>query len=221
MAYFGVTILCVIFSIINAEHFTEDEKKVMVSTHNLIRSSAEDPPAANMLQVRWDDFLAAKANSWVEMCQNKNDRFINKDPGIWKRLGQNNWAGSIENFEASPGVPAWMWVKHGQEYSFKSKRCDDKVSFKDCSDFTQVIMATTEAIGCAKMKCPEDEPKELYVTCFYGPGGSLLFKNPYVVGDPCSKCPKKYTCNDNLCVPPPPPSERELMEELLGYLHEE
>ncbi|XP_038069307.1 GLIPR1-like protein 1 [Patiria miniata] len=218
MACLGLTIFCLVISVINAEHFTEDEKKVMVSTHNLIRSFAENPPAANMLEVRWDDGLAERANDWVEKCQIKNDRFINDDPGRWGRLGQNNWAGSIERFEASHGVPAWVWVQHGQEYSFKTKTCSDGVSFKECSDFTQVIMATTEAIGCAKKKCSDDESKELYVTCFYGPGGSLLFKNPYVEGEPCSKCPKEYTCNANLCVAPPAPSERELLEDLLGYL---
>lgn len=211
MAFVVVTILFIICTV-NAELFSEQDKELVLSTHNSVRSKVENPTAANMLKLQWSEFLENKANKWVDQCESGNDRFINKDAGQWKRLGQNNWLGP-EAYQYFPANAVYEWVKRASDYSFKSRRCPDDVPQKECFDFTQVVMAKTEFIGCAKNVCDE----EVLVTCFYGPGGNSFFKPPYKAGTPCTKCPKDYTCEENLCVAPSP-TERGLLVDILQFV---
>ncbi|XP_035312867.1 peptidase inhibitor 16 isoform X1 [Cricetulus griseus] len=46
---------------------TEDEKQTMVELHNFYRAQVS-PPASDMLQMRWDDDLAAFAKAYAEKC---------------------------------------------------------------------------------------------------------------------------------------------------------
>ncbi|RCN35862.1 SCP-like protein [Ancylostoma caninum] len=58
-------------------------------------------------------------------------------------------------------------------------------------EFIQMAWATTNKIGCARMKC---SGKQFFV-CKYEPEGRILNKPIYRFGDPCSLCQK---CDEKL-----------------------
>ncbi|VDL82412.1 unnamed protein product [Nippostrongylus brasiliensis] len=62
--------------------------------------------------------------------------------------------------------------------------------------YTQIVWATTRAIGCAVKEC---EGSTMAV-CNYRPTGNILGMMVYKEGEPCSKCPKGARCENGLCV---------------------
>ncbi|VDM77354.1 unnamed protein product [Strongylus vulgaris] len=52
--------------------------------------------------------------------------------------------------------------------------------------------ATTYRLGCAVVTCPE----YTYGVCQYGPAGNRLNSKIYITGEPCSRCPKLFTCSE-------------------------
>jgi len=202
------------FACVSGEVLSGEEAAVVLGTHNNLRRST-DPQAANMNKLQWSVTLANLADAWVENCDKGNNRFLNLGRSSKEKLGQNNWYDDAEVYASSPAVIVEEWVKRKDSYLFKERRCPQSVPFKECADFTQVVMAVTKFIGCARNLC--DDGKKYLVTCLYEQGGNLLFKTPYKAGQPCSKCPRGYTCDDKLCVPPEE-SERELIETLLELL---
>ena len=76
---------------------TEADKNVIVSLHNKFRSQVAlgqesrglpgpQPPAANMLEMTWDNELAAVAQRWADQCQFGHDSI--RDVSRF-RVGQN------------------------------------------------------------------------------------------------------------------------------------
>ncbi|GAB5571464.1 peptidase inhibitor 16 isoform X1 [Prionailurus iriomotensis] len=169
---------------------SDDEKRVMVELHNLYRSQAS-PPAADMLQMRWDEELAAFAKAYAQKCVWGH----NKERG---RRGENLFAITDEGLDVPLAMEEWHHER--EHYNLSAATCDQG---QMCGHYTQVVWAKTERIGCGSHFCEKlqgvEETNIHLLVCNYEPPGNVKGKRPYQEGTPCSLCPSGYRCENSLC----------------------
>ncbi|XP_012579533.1 PREDICTED: peptidase inhibitor 16 isoform X2 [Condylura cristata] len=171
---------------------TDDEKHVMVELHNRYRAQAS-PSAANMLQMRWDESLAAFAKAYAEQCVWGH----NKERG---RRGENLFAITDKGVDVPLAVEEWHQER--QHYNLSAATCEPG---QMCGHYTQVVWAKTERIGCGSHFCETlqgvEETNIHLLVCNYEPPGNVKGQRPYLEGTPCSQCPSGYRCENSLCEP--------------------
>ncbi|XP_016079175.1 PREDICTED: peptidase inhibitor 16 [Miniopterus natalensis] len=171
---------------------SDHERHEMVELHNHYRAQAF-PPAANMLQMRWDEDLAAFAKAYAQQCVWGH----NKDRG---RRGENLFAITDEGLDVPLAVEGWHLER--EHYNLSTGTCDPG---QMCGHYTQVVWAKTEKIGCGSHFCEKlqgiNEANIHLLVCNYEPPGNVKWQRPYVEGTPCSQCPSGYHCQNSLCEP--------------------
>ncbi|MEJ1288045.1 FYVE RhoGEF and PH domain containing 2 [Cricetulus griseus] len=170
---------------------TEDEKQTMVELHNFYRAQVS-PPASDMLQMRWDDDLAAFAKAYAEKCVWGH----NKERG---RRGENLFAITDEGMDV-------VWSK------------TERIGCG--SHFCETLQGVEEA-NIHLLVCNYEPPKQLHgsqpprglplgtgkkVRTFpcskaFSFRGNVKGRKPYQEGTPCSQCPLGYSCENFLCEP--------------------
>lgn len=171
---------------------TEDEKQTMVELHNHYRAQVS-PPASDMLQMRWDDELAAFAKAYAQKCVWEH----NKERG---RRGENLFAITDEGMDVPLAVGNWH--EEHEHYNLSTATCDPG---QMCGHYTQVVWSKTERIGCGSHFCETlqgvEEANIHLLVCNYEPPGNVKGRKPYQEGTPCSQCPVGYSCVNSLCEP--------------------
>ncbi|CAH6789940.1 Pi16 [Phodopus roborovskii] len=177
---------------------TEDEKQTMVELHNFYRAQVS-PPASDMLQMRWDDDLAAFAKAYAQKCVWGH----NKERG---RRGENLFAITDEGMDVPLAVENWH--EEREHYNLSTATCDPG---QMCGHYTQVVWSKTEKIGCGSHFCEMlqgvEEANIHLLVCNYEPPGNVKGRKPYQEGTPCSQCPLGYSCENSLCEPTRNPEE--------------
>lgn len=179
---------------------TEGEKQTMVELHNFYRAQVS-PPASDMLQMRWDDDLAAFAKAYAQKCVWGH----NKERG---RRGENLFAITDQGMDVPLAVG--NWYEEREHYNFSTATCDPG---QMCGHYTQVIWSKTERIGCGSHFCETlqgvEEGNIHLLVCNYEPPGNVKGRKPYQEGTPCSQCPPDYSCENSLCEPTRNPEEEQ------------
>ncbi|XP_036023678.1 peptidase inhibitor 16 isoform X2 [Onychomys torridus] len=169
---------------------TEDEKQAMVELHNFYRAQVS-PPASDMLQMRWDNDLAAFAKAYAQKCVWGH----NKERG---RRGENLFAITDQGMDVPLAVG--NWYEEREHYNFSTATCEPG---QMCGHYTQVIWSKTERIGCGSHFCETlqgvEEANIHLLVCNYEPPGNVKGRKPYQEGIPCSQCPADYSCENSLC----------------------
>ncbi|XP_051009362.1 peptidase inhibitor 16 [Acomys russatus] len=177
---------------------TEDQKQNMVKLHNSYRAQVS-PPASDMLQLRWDDELAAFAKAYAQKCVWGH----NKERG---RRGENLFAITDEGMDVPLAVENWH--EEREHYNLSTATCDPG---QMCGHYTQVVWSKTERIGCGSHFCETlqgvEEANIHLLVCNYEPPGNVKGRRPYQEGTPCSQCPLGYSCENSLCEPMKNPEE--------------
>ncbi|XP_005084971.1 peptidase inhibitor 16 [Mesocricetus auratus] len=177
---------------------TEDEKQTMVKLHNFYRAQVS-PPASDMLQMRWDDDLAAFAKAYAQKCVWGH----NKERG---RRGENLFAITDEGLDVPLAVENWN--EEREHYNLSTATCDPG---QMCGHYTQVVWSKSERIGCGSHFCETlqgvEETNIHLLVCNYEPPGNVKGRKPYQEGTPCSQCPVGYSCENSLCEPTRNPEE--------------
>ncbi|XP_039507973.1 peptidase inhibitor 16-like [Pimephales promelas] len=192
-----------------AGQLTEQEKSTIVDMHNKLRSRVT-PSAAFMQKVVWNETLRVVAEAYAAKCTWKHN------PDLQKLfLGENLFvtAGAFNATEAMV-----RWFDENVDYNYENKSCPTN---KMCGHYTQMVWANTNRIGCATHFCDTVEgssfKKATILVCNYDPPGNFRGQNPYVSGQPCSKCPANLpVCEEKICVhsrnPIQPPEEPNVPE---------
>ncbi|KAM7319123.1 hypothetical protein ACRRTK_022235 [Alexandromys fortis] len=138
----------------------EDEKQTMVELHNFYRAQVS-PPASDMLQMRWDDDLAAFAKAYAQKCVWGH----NKERG---RRGENLFAITDEGMDVPLAVGNWF--EEREHYNLSTATCDPG---QMCGHYTQVVWSKTERIGCGSHFCESlhgvEEANIHLLVCNYEP----------------------------------------------------
>jgi len=183
-----------------------EQKKLIVETHNFLRgrvANGSEPhlagyPAADMIQLQWDEELALGAQLWANQCQFKHD----KERGVCRfRVGQNLYiAGSM-------GIPSYDWPKAIKAWYDEVVVFNGDVSryfFSSVTGhFSQIVWARTRYIGCGAISYTgyngDGRFNTAYYVCNYGEAGNFQGRPIYTKGPACSRCPQGYTCSGGLC----------------------
>ncbi|KAJ8914607.1 hypothetical protein NQ315_017312 [Exocentrus adspersus] len=199
---------------------TPVEKRYILDIHNDIRNHVasgqetkgvlgNQPPAADMLLLEWDEELAEIAQRWADQCISVNATV------------QHDRCRKTERFEVGQNiVTAITTDKELPELSVLILNWYKQVMYVVPSDvdeflgiwrgryligqYTQLVWAKTRYVGCAAAAFKENIEDKLYdvrLVCNYGPGGNIAGQAVYQRGQPCSKCPQKVCdrTRSNLC----------------------
>jgi len=177
------------------EVLTEEERAELVKAHNDLRrriAKGEEPgqpPAANMMEVVWDEEMEEIAQRWTDQCDFGHDSNRRLLDGTY--CGQNAASGYGS---MNSTVRAWYSEVENMA-SDCTESCDvDKfgsgTSTGTIGHYTQVVWAESSRLGCGK--------RDRYVVCNYL-GGNMSGSSMYKRGPACSACPEGTTCADGLC----------------------
>ncbi|GBP27462.1 Venom allergen 3 [Eumeta japonica] len=171
------------------------EKQAIVDAHNRLRQSvalghvSRQPPAANMMEMVWDDELAATAQRWADQCRPQHDRAAQRDVGRFP-VGQNiaaTWTTRppSEPQDSTPDFQKQIdaWFDEVSLYGFRPT-----TTGHGTGHYSQLVWGETTHVGCGFTFYydPARGYTKLYV-CNYGPGGNVIGAPPYEKGYPsCS-----------------------------------
>ncbi|XP_022338195.2 uncharacterized protein LOC111133809 [Crassostrea virginica] len=172
---------------------SEAEKNDIVKQHNMLRGTIE-PPATDLLTMKWDDRLAEVAEKWAKECTNQHDK-VRTIPSLGTTTVGQNVAGGQPNWTVA--VQMWWDEIHMWKYGPEPDSYLGYNGWLKVGHFTQMAQNGTYLVGCGFAVC-DDDPRRFvrYYVCNYAAGQSDLGK-PYTLGKRCSKCPK--FCKDGLC----------------------
>ncbi|XP_056418996.1 cysteine-rich venom protein-like [Hyla sarda] len=168
-----------------------ENRKEILDAHNYFRGKAE-PTASNMLKLVWSPEAAKTSQSWAQQC------ILGHSPQDNRKITGFNCGENIFFFDYM--VP-WKTVIE----SWYSENVDFKYGHGATSDaeighFTQVMWASSSAVGCGMAECKNGPAKYNFV-CHYAPSGNKGSRaKPWKQGKPCGDCPN--SCENNLCTNP-------------------
>ncbi|XP_077289006.1 salivary antigen-5-like isoform X2 [Arctopsyche grandis] len=174
---------------------TSQERQSIVDEHNRLRQSvalgqvSSQPPAANMMEMKWDDELAARAQQWADNCMTAHDQATQRDVGRFP-VGQNiaaTWT-TRRPTSAQDATPDFnkqihAWFDEVRAYGYKPTGYSHGTGH-----YSQLVWGETSHVGCGFTFYydPSRGYTKLYV-CNYGPGGNVIGYKPYEKGQPaCS-----------------------------------
>lgn len=171
------------------------EKQLIVDAHNRLRQSvalgqvSSQPPAANMMEMVWDDELASGAQHWSDQCTTAHDRLSQRYDGRFP-VGQNlaaTWTTRppSQQSDSEPDFKKQIdaWFDEVRIYGFKPI-----TGGHGTGHYSQLVWGETSHVGCGYTFYydPARGYTKLYV-CNYGPGGNVIGSKPYEKGYPsCS-----------------------------------
>ncbi|XP_075719669.1 serotriflin-like [Rhinoderma darwinii] len=170
-----------------------DIQKTILDTHNKYRSQAS-PSAKNMLKMVWNAEAAKTAGDWAKKCQAGHSPQNLREITNFK-CGENIF---LANFKVPWDTVVDSWYSEYVDYKYGT----GATSNAEVGHYTQLMWATSYALGCDVAECSTGNNKYIYVChcCPSGNKGSRLF--PWKEGKSCEDCPN--SCENNLCTNPCP-----------------
>ncbi|VDM83011.1 unnamed protein product [Strongylus vulgaris] len=151
-----------------------------------------------MLKMVYDCTIEANALKHANICvyeHSKNEA----QPAFGENLYRTTFSGlnkAIAAYQAS-----YLWWRELRDYGVGPSNNFTLALVhrpeKDIAHYAQMAWDTSYKLGCAVVACPNFT----YGVCQYGPSGNWIDNLIYTIGNPCSGCPKSYTCNvtEGLC----------------------
>jgi len=187
---------------------SEELSKVMLDKHNQLRrklakgEQENQPSAANMKKLVWNEKLSLSAQEKAEQCNTSSGTldvpqaafgrtWRLSDPGNgttmtmddFEKIVQLWYTSTIDSFDFLP------FPKFGQiEISAQS--------FTGNAPFS----ANTKALGCGLMIYSREDWRMLELSCIYdSPNVDPASDQLYEAGPPCYSCQPGFSCDDGLC----------------------
>uniref|UniRef100_A0A5K3F9I7 SCP domain-containing protein n=1 Tax=Mesocestoides corti TaxID=53468 RepID=A0A5K3F9I7_MESCO len=177
-----------------AKALTPAERNETIENFANMRSVVE-PEASNMQMLRYSAEFEKLAEDWVDDCL--------MGTKIWDTLPEYRGLGrsfAINFYEQqSPADMVYRFSNEMFNYDYEANTCSEI-----CGNYTQVIWATSNAVGCAIKLCPNirsESGDPAYLMAYqYKPACNMPGEKPYLPGPACSKCPQTSECRLKQCV---------------------
>lgn len=182
----------------------KDDINIVLNLHNSFRATIasgkerNQPQAADMKQLEWDEELASIAQRWAEECKASPDctecREVDRFP-----VGQNirrhrRTSSKTRGPDVAPDWEATIknWSESMQEFKSPSLITSYSHSSK-YETYSQVVWGNTSYVGCGFTGFQEGRWDVRLYVCNYGSGGNIIDHEVYKVGAPCSACPEGWS----------------------------
>jgi hypothetical protein len=176
--------------------------------YGLTRLGSRLPLAKNMLQMYWNNDLAARAQQWANGCVYKHSSSTFRRMS-WYTAGESIylswWSGRYQEMDWNRPINNWFneinILNTNLIYSFNESGLTSGVGH-----LTQMIWAWTYQIGCGFAQYREGSFYRNFYVCHYGPGGNIFNYQVYKPSTTrgCS-CPSGTSCSNptfrGLCCP--------------------
>jgi hypothetical protein len=184
---------------------SEEARQALLEKHNALRAQVDTPcTAADMMQLAWDDTLAAESQAYAEQCVWAHDTERNQANGWGENLAMSTESSfttdTLTNF-------VQMWYEEVVDADWTDAGIVPKVyaSLNECQSpdsekcqighYTQVVWAATTHVGCGVAQCGDGwlmGAGGVYLVCKYSPPGNLGgpggLTPAYLQGSPCATC---------------------------------
>ncbi|XP_050692947.1 cysteine-rich venom protein-like [Eriocheir sinensis] len=160
-------------------------RRHLVRQHNLLRANV-DPPAADMLAVKWYKTAAEQAQAWAEQCGHHSHP---EHPSVrWT----SNYGACGQNVFVSPAKKRWTqvlehWWSGKKEFHYGGDNNSTAVAA-----YTQMAWYNSHQVGCGFSQCSAPGGSTFFrYVCNYCPVGNdpTRLDQPYSEGSACSLCP--------------------------------
>ncbi|XP_074025750.1 venom allergen 5 2 [Leptinotarsa decemlineata] len=177
-------------TLLRTRRISSFDKELILDLHNAMRQSIAlgqiggQPPASNMMEMKWDEELASKAQKWASSCNSEIHDQQRNVPRF--TVGQNiatTWTtkppSSAYDTEPDFADAIGKWFNEFKYFSFGG------IGRGSTGHYTQMIWADTNLVGCGYAYYYDASKgyTKKYV-CNYGPGGNVLGRTPYNKGNP-------------------------------------
>lgn len=183
---------------------TDADKDLVVKLHNEYRQKVATgretlagglPTASNMMEMVWDDELAAVAQKHAEQCVFKHDCCPCRQVDRFQ-TGQNIYMGFSWSMPDDTYWPTMVKAFYDEVSLFKKEYISPFV-FGSWGHFSQVVWATSWRVGCGRAVFKDDKWFKTFLVCNYGPAGNFFKAKMYKEGPPCSECPSGTCCGSS------------------------
>lgn len=156
----------------------------IIHKHNLLRSSV-DPPAGDMLAVKWYKTAAEQAKAWAEQCG--QDSHLEHPSVRWT----SSYGACGQNVFVSPTKKRWSQVLQHWWSASRDFHYGEENNSSVVAAYTQMAWYNSHQLGCGFSQCytPGGNTFFRYV-CNYCPAGNdpSRLNRPYSEGSACSLC---------------------------------
>lgn len=168
-------------------------QRQIIAAHNNLRKIAS-PTARNMLKMVWNTEAVKTAGNWARKCKAEHSPIAERKITNFK-CGENIF---LSNFKVPWDVVVNSWYSEKDDFKYGY----GPISDRETGHYTQVMWATSYAMGCDLAECSTGANKYVYVchNCPAGNKGAITY--PWKEGKACEDCPN--SCEDNLCTNPCP-----------------
>jgi len=156
-----------------------------------------------MLEMVWDDDLAAKAQAWADSCTFDHDSDASRSTTKFKDVGQNLDVALYSKKQTQADFTAFVkdWY---DEVNLFNGAAAPTASYKDVDGtghYTQVVWAKSYALGCGFKVYMDGGMYSYQLTCNYGAAGNWMGEKIYTKGTfDAAKCLKgASTTYQGLC----------------------
>jgi len=142
------------------------------------------PGATDMLEMVWDDEVAARAQAWADACIYDHDDDNNRKTSKFKFVGQNLVFYSYSSKKSKIDLAEMVKFLYDEVDLYKGASAPvSKYTFdSDTAHYTQIAWASSYALGCGFKVYMEDGMYSYQLTCNYGPGGNFIGDKMYTKG---------------------------------------
>lgn len=185
----------------NGVGLTQSMRQVILERHNMYRQTvargqqSPQPPASNMMKLRWHDEAARIAQRWANQCANGHDSC--RSLANLESVGQNIASHKLSRSPDIEGeIMRMIDTWYAEVENVDTDQVDGVGNVDNIHDYTQLVWAETTAIGCGLIiKSPANSERVASLVCNYVPSGNYLHKPMYKRGKACSECPGTTKCS--------------------------
>eukprot|EP00090_Calanus_glacialis_P028815 TRINITY_DN46223_c0_g1_i1.p1 TRINITY_DN46223_c0_g1~~TRINITY_DN46223_c0_g1_i1.p1 ORF type:complete len:226 (-),score=51.03 TRINITY_DN46223_c0_g1_i1:15-665(-) len=189
-------------------------KAAIVARHNDLRSrvakgeetNGQQPAAANMRKLVWNDDLAEIAQRWTDQCNELGPHDDSRGKLDGTPVGQNQAMSmtsqqmSAQDIRASFANMPQGWYDEVEDPGFDRNGVDNFSFNSGTGHYTQVVWADTDEVGCGLVYYLDGSWFTTLVHCNYATAGNWGGQSLYRRGGPCTECPKGFNfCENGLC----------------------
>ncbi|XP_042889295.1 venom allergen 5-like [Penaeus japonicus] len=151
------------------------------------------PPAADMMELVWDEELSRIVQAWINQCIFEHDCGKCRQTSRFG-VGQNLY--SAGNFEQKPVDWTRPMMAFFDEVDLMDRNeVNSFLGNRGVGHYTQIVWGATTHVGCGYIAYNDNRYFQSYYACNYGRAGNYVSQKVYNAGPACSKCPPGTSCS--------------------------